>query len=79
MPTNVNAIVQSLATATARVVTLGTAAKVSVAATNLATTVLNGSGSPISLGLPTTAGQLYINNSDSTLWAVAAGQWKQLV
>ena len=78
MPTNVNAIVQSLATATARVVTLGTVAKVSVA-TNLATTVLNGSGSPISLGLPTTAGQLYINNSDSTLWAVAAGQWKQLV
>jgi len=78
MPTNVTAIVQSLATATARVVTLGTAAKVSVA-TNLATTVLNGNGSPISLGLPTTAGQLYINNADSTLWAVAAGQWKQLV
>lgn len=78
MPTNVTAMVQTLATATARVVTMGTAAKVSVA-TNLATTVLNGTGSPIELGLPATAGQLYIDNTDATLWAVASGQWKQLV
>ena len=77
MPTNVTALVQTLATATARVVTLGTAAKVSVA-TNLATTVLNGTGSPIGVH-PATAGQLYIDNSDASLWAVASGVWKQLL
>ena len=77
MPTNVTAMVQTLATATARVVTPGTAMKVSVA-TNLATTVLNGTGTPIGV-YPATAGQLYIDNTDATLWAVASGEWKQLV
>jgi vacuolar-type H+-ATPase subunit B/Vma2 len=78
MPTNVTAMVQSLTSATARVVTLGTTAKVSVAS-SLATTVLNGNGSPVDLEIPVRAGQLFINNLDSTLWAVAAGEWKQLV
>ena len=75
MPTNVPPFVR---TTTARVVTLGTAIKVSVA-TNLASTVLNGNGSPIDLGLSPTPGQLYIDNSDASLWAVASGVWKQLL
>ena len=40
--------------------------------------VLNGSGSPVGVITPI-AGQLYINNTDSTLWAVANGAWTQLV
>jgi hypothetical protein len=40
--------------------------------------VLNGNGSPVGVITPT-AGLLYINNTDSTLWAVSNGAWTQLV
>lgn len=43
------------------------------------TQVLHGSGSPIANSVPTSPVAIYINDSDSTIWAVVGGVWTQEV
>ncbi len=43
------------------------------------TAVTHGTGSPITNGISVVTYKIYINDTDSTLWAVSNGAWIQLV